>query len=177
LHDVETIMMTHRHLWTGLFIACGLSIMPHMSQAQTRPNAKTPPAGSPLALRWDSKDPCNFGSQLAPYVSRAIANMEANQRAARVADDETITGLARVNRRWGRLRISAVTMGYESISIHFDKGLPDLLAQTRTIGIRPLRTEGNGTILIYEEGTSSGLSPASDARERALGRSVWWCGS
>jgi hypothetical protein len=169
--------MTKRHLWPGLCVACALTIVPQISQAQTRPNAKTPPVGSPLALRWDSKDPCNFGSQLAPYVSRAIANMEANQRAARVADDETITGFARVNRRWGRLRISAVTMGYESITIHFDKGLPDLLAQTRSIGVRPLRTEDNGTVLIYELDVSSGLGPASDARERALGRSVWWCGN
>jgi hypothetical protein len=177
LHDVETKTMTKRHLWTGLCVACALTIVPQISQAQARPNARTPPASPPIALRWDSKSPCNFGPQLAPYVSRAIANMEANQRAARVADDENITGLARVNRQWGRLRISAVTIGYESIFIHFDKGLPDLLAQTRSIGIRPLRTEGDGTILIYEEGTSSGLSAASDARERALGRSVWWCGS
>jgi hypothetical protein len=169
--------MAQSRFWVLAFGALALSFVPQAGQTQTRPKAKAPALGAPIALAWNGNEPCNFGPALARYIDRANADKEAKRARANAQGDENIVGIARVDRLWGRVWVNAVSVGYETIFIHFDGPLPDLLKQSRTLGIRPLRTQSDGSVIIYDEGVSSALTLSSNARERSLGRSVWWCGS
>jgi hypothetical protein len=173
--------MTKRYLGAislfSLIAILGVASISFSAEAASSRKNKSAQSPAPITLRWSpASESCNFGSELQPYIDHASADFDRQARAYN-NDDIDMYGVARVNRPWRNLTVTAVSVSYGSaLGIYFKEPLSTVAAQLRSVGLRPANRDARGEMmLINQESFNSGLSASRNRLENTYGTTVWFC--
>jgi hypothetical protein len=136
--------------------------------------------GAPIRITWNDEVDCDWGTDIEHYISIARRQKEAMERR-NPSSEVSAQGSTLVNRPWGGLTVTAVSVSYETSSIHFREPPSIVAAQLALRGFQIEKSdESDGWVVSGRNNpldyASSGVEAATTRFDRRLGNSSWFCG-